>query len=760
MEANFMRPNCLPTRSSRSTLLFALGAFAAFVFTACQSTSPSPAAPSGPEDRKLEFSDSVYTDTMKWVRGTESGTAAVSLKDSTAGANSTRMTQFQLKSPLGTGTMELSVWTLGVRTGRVTGVADAIAGYITFKAGSYQRDTLGRALISYFASRTKSDTSLRFTRQKLIEVYAKALADSVAAKFGFGGFPGKMPLGIDSATVVKAGLVYLVSKKSPLAGLIGPKFLGLDSADVRVQILVLIREGGIAKSDSSILFPPPPVRVKTAISLEFDSVYNKGAKIGVKGEFEADLSKGIGYLDVVVLDSNDVVDTGVTIPNIPQPNGQAVYSLAGKVYLRADGAKLGRHTLVVTALDRSRAFYAESRKSFLVLPAPPAPPAPDEAGPAIEVVAPGKLAVLVGSDTTSYLIKVKATDTSGVASVSIGDSVVTAVDGVYSRTVQLTVYGQIEFVIKSTDSKNNVSTVRVYITRKPPEGSKAPSVTLLNPASSLSLPFGQKTVVLSWVVTDTAGIKSVDVNRQLLTSKNDTFSMEVAIPPSGDTVEYRLFAINKILIGTENVVKVVRAKDASAPVLGIDSASWLKAGVFSGDTLVVPTASSSVSLKWQASDNHYVSAVTLNGDTLVKGSDSLYTWNIPNLPAGVTKATVIATDSTGNSKIAYAKLLRMDRVTIAFSLDSVFVDAGVVKAVSPTPGAVLEYSLDGKTWIVLPEAGIPLSSSASIQFRGRAPGFTETIVTKNYVVKITPPPEAVGAVWNEFNWDDKLKVWQ
>lgn len=133
-----------------------------------------------------------------------------------------------------------------------------------------------------------------------------------------------------------------------------------------------------------------------------------------------------------------------------------------------------------------------------------------------------------------------------------------------------------------------------------------------------------------------------------LQSSSDTFSREVTIPATGDSVEFRLFAINKNLVGTEKAVKVVRAKDQVAPVVGIDSASWLAAGVLNGDTLVVPTSSTSVSLKWKATDNHYVSALTLDGDTLSKGSDGLYTWEIKSLAAGLTKATIIAADSIGN----------------------------------------------------------------------------------------------------------------
>jgi len=747
MEVNFMRLAFFSVKITRMRVLSALALVGALAFSSCQSTSPAP-TPSGPETRKLTITkDTFSTDSAKWFRTSDSGVGVLS-------GDSSKTVSVTLPSPLASGTVSVSLWSFGIRHTVIVCHAGG-DGLLSATKADVTADSLARYVIARLIGLHKIDSAAyRLTKAGLVTAYARDLVEGVVV-----GFPTKRPIGIDSAAVVKAVLVYLASKHTVFETLFSAKssYLGLDSSTVRKQILALVGNG-ISSADSASFFPPPPVRVKTAISLEHDTLVNKGAKIWVKGEFEADLSKGIAYFSVNALDSNNVVDSGVSVIDLPQPGGSAQWELSKSLSVRADSAKLGRHTLVVTAFDATKKFSATSRTTFVVLPAPPAP---DLAGPAIELVAPAKLVLQVGTDTSSYLIKVKVSDTSGVASVSIGDTAATLAGDVWSRTVQLPVPGRTEtFVVKMVDSVGNISNTSIYITRKSVDGAKGPSVTLLNTAASLSLPFGQKTVVLSWLVTDTAGVKSVDVNRQILTSTSDTFSLEVTVPASGDSVEFRLFAINKNLVGTENAVKVVRAKDAVAPELSIDSASWLAAGAFSGDVLVVPTATTSLSLKWQATDNHYVAAVTLNGDTLARGADSLYTWKIANLPAGITKATVIATDSMGNSKIAYAKLQRMDRVAITFSLDSVFIDSGYAKAVSPTPGATIEYSLDGTTWTALPSKGVFLTGSASIQFRGRAPDFAETIVTKTYVVKITPPPQAVGAVWNEFNWDDKLVVWQ
>jgi hypothetical protein len=749
MENVFMRLDCFTLRKSvRSILSVSVFVGLVALFASCQSSTSPKAAPSGPEKRVFSYTDTavILADSVSWTRGTDTGAAEVS------GTKEKRI-QLTLPSPLGSSSVTLNVWTLGIRTAVAECKAATESGLTPVKG--FVRDSLTLVVIGRLYGLHKIDPVVYpYTRAGLIKAYARDLVEGAVT-----GFPGNRPHGMDSAAVVKAAILYQTAKKQAFVSIFssGATFLGLDSSIVHVQILKLIGNE-IPKTDSLILFPLPPVRVKTAISLEHDTLVNRGAKIGVKGEFEADLSKGIAYIEVAFLDSNGVFDSGVTVANLPQPGGAAQCILDQKLYIRADSARLGRHTVVVKASDASKKYFATSSKTFLVLPAPPAP---DLAGPSIELVAPGKLAIQVGSDTSSYVIKAKVADTSGIATVLIGDTAAKLADGVWSRTVQLPIPGRTEvFEIKSTDSTGNESKTSVFITRKSLDGAKGPSVTLLNSASSLSLPFEQKTVVLTWLVTDTAGLKSVDLNRVDLQSSSDTFSREVTIPATGDSVEFRLFAINKNLVGTEKSVKVVRAKDQIAPVVGIDSASWLAAGVLNGDTLVVPTSSTSVSLKWKATDNHYVSALTLDGDTLTKGSDGLYTWEIKSLAAGLTKATIIAADSIGNKSIVYAKLMRMDRVTLNFSLDSVFIDSGYAKVISTTPGAIVEYSLDGSTWTAVPEKGIRLTGSSAIQFRGRAPGFTDVSVTKNYVVKITPPPEAKGAVWNEFNWDDKLIVWQ
>jgi hypothetical protein len=49
-------------------------------------------------------------------------------------------------------------------------------------------------------------------------------------------------------------------------------------------------------------------------------------------------------------------------------------------------------------------------------------------------------------------------------------------------------------------------------------------------------------------------------------------------------------------------------------------------------------------------------------------------------------------------------------------------------------------------------------------FRGRKDGFNDGVLERRYVVKITPPPEAVPLVWDEGKWHDDtttaISTWQ
>lgn len=722
-------------------------------FSSCQTSDSSS---SDPATRYYDLKDTslIFAETATWKVGKDSGSATLGPFNPT---DSTKHVTITMAAPLGKNAVDLSLWALGVRTTVITLIAEGDEGLA--KKGEPFRDQLARNLLSLLKRRYKLDsTQFSFTKQGLIDLYARELIENVDTSLS--GFPARRPVGIDSAAVVDALLSYQASKKVVFASL-GKSFFGVDSASAHTRILALISVKKISSVDSLALFPLPPVRAKTDIKLAKTEMVAGGSKVGVQGIFEADADVGIASIKVSVLDANDSDRTAewFTINQPSSPGGKATWDLSNQLSISADlSAKAGAYKVVIVAWGKDNKYMATVRLPFQVLPPPPAP---DRTGPNLVFVDPIATTLTVENEVTTYTVKVSATDSSVVDSLYIDNApAVLANDGSWSRVVALPVVGApTEVNVRSLDKLGNESHAAVYITRKAPNGSVGPKILFQGASDTLRIPFAQKTIKLAWSIKEP--IKFATLNGVPVTGIDTLYSAEVVVPATGLPVDFRFLAISEALLGSEHVVRVVRAPDVEPPVAIRDSLSWSATGTFQHDTLVVPTNTTNFTLKWKVYDNHMVRAVTLDGDTLkTSGTDSLYAWNLVNLPSGLTKATLIAMDSVGKSTIVYAKILRRDRVALNFSLDSVFFDVGTVKAVSPTPGAVVEYSMDGKPWTVMTDMGIKLTASATIVFRGRADGFTDNVISKEYTIKVTPPPQAKGAVWNEFNWDDPLRVWQ
>lgn len=753
-----MRLDCQTTRFPFAKILSASTLVAMIFMASCQ-TSTNSNPPPGPETRTAPLKDSMFTTTAKWKRGTDNG----ELTFEAGAVGDEKQIEITLPTPLNDGRVELTLWTLGIRTARYV-----LKGQQPnfFKAESTLKEPLARALISLLKRRSSTDTAVKFTSEGLIKLYAQELIE--AKNDSLLGFPDRRPVGIDSAKVVDAALVYLATKKAiqeqkPFAGLVGEKLFGIDSARVRIRILALIELDLIDSKDSLRLFPLPPVRVKTDLSVVPDSLVATGAKLGVKGVFEADSNKGVAYIVPKIYDADSADRTSWFDVIMSSPSGQPLWDLNQNLGLRTDSLRPGNYRLVVTALDKDRKHSASSSVGFRVVLPPPPPPKEDATGPAI--VLDGSTPSTVEGVVESTTVLVKATDESGIAKVAIGGGDASESEGSWSRKVELPAYGRNEIVVKATDKKGNVSTLPVYIVRKIPGDAKGPAVQVEGD-TLVKLPFEQGRVLLKWVVTDPDGIKRVEIGGVVRTSGSDTFSIEVDVAPDAVPVEIRLFAINAKLIGSESVIRVVRAKDSLKPEVKIDSASWLAAGSFQGDTLVVPTSTTSFDLGLKITDNHKIASVIVAGESLKVADDGLYRWKNSSVATGVNNATFIVTDSTGLISYFYGKVLRRDQVVLTATPDAdPFQDVGVVKAASTTPGATVEYSTDGATWKPVPEAGIEIRSSVNMSFRGRKDGFNDGVLERRYVVKITPPPEAVPLVWDDGKWDDEgattaVSTWQ
>lgn len=747
----------------------ALLVFGSALFSSCQTTSSD--KPSGPEDRNLVFADSMTCDSVSWVQGSETFKSKVVRAGSYENKPSWSA-MIHLNSPIGSGSLEASLWAYGLRTTVATLKADGSSG---LKPSNIRKDSVARALVSLLERRHGVDTTYKLSHEGIVRLYAEQiLADKNRL-----GFPKVVLVGADSLRIVDAILLNLatvVSKlnESSFADLMGEyEFLGNDSAAVRVRFQLLISKGALSKQDSARLFPRYPVWIKadSSVALAKDTLVAGGAKVAVSGTFEAEPKLGLNYLDIKVFDAsgNDRTSRFEAIssstPNAP--NGQAYWNLSQRLHLRADSTVVpGEYRLEVTMghkVSEGKNYLVTSSDAFVVVA--PAPPAPleDRRAPSIETDP--STPKSVATDKDSVLIKVKVSDSSGVKRVRIAGVEVAEKDGSYSRQVKLEVYGPNEFVVDAVDQKGNEGSAKVSVYHDLPVGAKPPVIVIVG-SDVVELPFEKDSVQLVWSVKDPTGIKRVSLGGQTLVSENDTFKITVQVPPTGKQTEFRLEAVNTGNLLEESIVKVARSKDETKPVVSIDSASWLAAGgAFRGDSMVIASSQAGFDVGLKVTDNHKVVAVLAGTDTLVKGTDGLYHWKVASAFAGKTSTTILAVDSFGNIQPLTCNVFKRDVVILSATSDQVpFQDSGRVKATSTTPDAVVEYSIDGATWTTVPAEGILIFSSVNIQFRGLKAGFENGELKRQYVVRITPPEESKPAVWNDFDWSDgvskPLPVWQ
>ncbi|MEK7391884.1 MAG: Ig-like domain-containing protein, partial [Fibrobacterota bacterium] len=311
------------------------------------------------------------------------------------------------------------------------------------------------------------------------------------------GFPAKNIVpGIDNNAVLDSAMSILVVKGMPLSAVIpgtGAWALGLDTLAIHVRVKALVAAGKIS-ADTAKLFPPYPVRVKSPVTL--DSVLAAGgAAIPVKGAFEATYQLS-GKLIRVFRDTQDV-SALFDISSFELLERPKSFDLSGKLQIGAkESAVPGSYRLEVMVQDDSLR-KAISSAGFRVTPAA------DKIGPVIEILSPASGTVLDNA-TTSVLVKVNASDASGVDSVWISDRLASFVDGswtVDSVGIPVTDIGFV-VVVRAKDGKGNTASKDILVGRKAKLDPGAPSWTVLSPKSNELYPFDSSTVAVRWKVRD------------------------------------------------------------------------------------------------------------------------------------------------------------------------------------------------------------------------------------------------------------------
>ncbi len=261
----------------------------------------------------------------------------------------------------------------------------------------------------------------------------------------------------------------------------------------------------------------------------------------------------------------------------------------------------------------------------------------DTKGPMIQIKSPVDGTVFA-YDAQSVLVKVAATDPSGIDSVKIDGKPAESVGTEYAYSMALEPGKEAVIRVQAWDKLKNSAVESLTVTRKGPPDTTAPRLKLLGPASGTELSLETKAATLRWLVTDLFGLVDADVkiDGKVAQRSADTFSLVVAAPAPGGEESHRIDVKNVKGVSNFETMTLKRAKDAVAPkLLRVDS----------GRTVAFETEKAAVS--WKVSDNYLLGSVSIAGK-VVTGVNGLYSQEVA-LATGDNRVAIVATDSANNS---------------------------------------------------------------------------------------------------------------
>lgn len=353
----------LDRHSFRPLATFVAGLFA---LVACQNTTDSNDGESGSIMATASYtmaSSSRLPDSVTWTAPKDSGShrtrcVALNCYDT-----------FQLSEPLGTDSLELQLWTLGIRTYTLYFGEKGSSTTLDRKARVHC-DILDTLLLSRYDGLTTAQkasfSALGQGASSLVAYYASLLlADNTS-------FVGKsLPVGMSQDSVEKA-LVYLAGKQGSTVSQLLAKDLSLDSATVLQNVKLLIKAGVLSSADSAAIFPPYPVRVKSSIAVK-GTLTAGGDDVSVSGAFAWTKGQNIKAPVIQVRTSKPGDSVNFSNPTNKFASTDTIWNLDGNLSIKASSsAAAGTDTLVVTISDDA-GHSATSRTAFQVISSAAAP---------------------------------------------------------------------------------------------------------------------------------------------------------------------------------------------------------------------------------------------------------------------------------------------------------------------------------------------------------------------------------------------------
>lgn len=306
---------------------------------ACQSTQES-SPPAGRQSISVQVLDSALLPDSGWFSlGGQTGRVAITIVQQ----KELRL-EFDIQPPGAADTLKLFLF---AKSALVTTRC-----YLRKSDGSWtllellvERDTLVRTLL-----RRLDSSSLPKTSGGLRHLYATALLEGDPLTLGF---PGKCPPGVDAGSIRDSALRLAASLGKPLTEIVSGWTLGMDWESARTALLSL--DPPLSKKDSSILFPPPILRMEVPLALSGPAIPERTAA-RIQGIVIAD--SGLASFAFKVFDSSNLdASPGFQIAIAEQPSNQEkrwdLDAQAGAT-LQALGAPAGGYRLKLTLIDSRR----------------------------------------------------------------------------------------------------------------------------------------------------------------------------------------------------------------------------------------------------------------------------------------------------------------------------------------------------------------------------------------------------------------------
>ncbi|HQF56625.1 MAG TPA: hypothetical protein PK208_16010, partial [Fibrobacteria bacterium] len=586
----------------------------------CQSETSTRSDPGGAFQVQQQWSveSERYPDSVAWIHKESSGAFLIERMSATA---------FQVTATfprsIAFDSMEVELWTLGVRT-TVVQVKVTAKGELEVNKEIRNVDEQAVALLKGFDS-VRFESGAYGSASDPVAIQIAALQRYLASRILSGAFSVKsLPYGVDSSAVMAKILVLGASEGISVARI--ASVVQVDFSQLRLRAEVMIRSGDLQGSDSLVLFPPDPIRIVNALSVD-GAVEAGGGTIAVRGSFAWNKGVKVGNPQYQVrgpLGRSD--DFLFQVQQLPG-NTDTSWILDGNFSIQAKAsAAAGTDTLFVTLQDDSgRSVTAAA--TFVVL-------ARDTTTPVVRFVEPSQ-DTSVPNGTREIEVVAAATDPAGISSIQVGSQSCTG--SPCSVSVSLAV-GENVVLVDAWDKAGNhlPSPLRLKVTRaNDPGDTVPPRIERVAPvAREVVVGYSTKVLALNYKVTDDS-LDLVSLNGRILTGASGIFQTSVDLEVGIDTLV--LQATDRRGNPARDTVFVTRDRDSTKPAIEILSPAT--------DTQVA-FAMSSLRVLVSADDPAGIDTVRVGG-VRSESSASPYATIVPLAP-GRNIFVIEAVDSYGN----------------------------------------------------------------------------------------------------------------